>query len=215
MSQLLPYKYFCIEGNIGSGKTTLTKMLAREYDALTLLEQFDENPFLPAFYEDRERYAFPVEVFFLSERHKQMQVELSVSNLFHETVIADYCFYKTVLFARENLDPKEFSLFYKLYQQLDHQLVQPELIIYLHRPVDALLKNIKKRNRPFEQKISPGYLSSISSAYLSYLQSREDTPVIIFHMDDDDFENDLTRYNAIVENLITGKDIRGVRHIYL
>jgi len=215
MSQLLPYKYFCIEGNIGSGKTTLTKMLAREYDALTLLEQFDENPFLPAFYEDRERYAFPVEVFFLSERHKQMQIELSVSNLFHETVIADYCFYKTVLFARENLDPKEFSLFYKLYQQLDHQLVQPELIIYLHRPVDALLKNIKKRNRPFEQKISPGYLSSISSAYLSYLQSREDTPVIIFHMDDDDFENDLTRYNAIVENLITGKDIRGVRHIYL
>lgn len=215
MNQLLPYKYFCIEGNIGSGKTTLTKMLAREYDALTLLEQFDENPFLPAFYEDRERYAFPVEVFFLSERHKQMQIELSVSNLFHETVIADYCFYKTVLFARENLDPKEFSLFYKLYQQLNHQLIQPELIIYLNRPVDALLKNIKKRNRPFEQKISPGYLTSISNAYLSYLQSREDIPVLIFHMNDDDFENDLTRYNAIVGNLITGKDIRGVRHIYL
>lgn len=215
MREFLPYRYFCIEGNIGSGKTTLTKMLAGEFDALTLLEQFDENPFLPPFYEDKERYAFPVEVFFLSERHKQMQLELSVSNLFHETVISDYIFHKTVLFARENLDDREYALFYKLYQQLDNQLIHPELIVYLHRPVDALLKNIRKRNRSFEQNISGEYLASISNSYLTYLTSQNDSPVIIFHLKDRDFENDSSLYGFIKEKIVSRIASAGIEHVYL
>ena len=215
MRTFIPYRYFCIEGNIGSGKTTLTKMLAEEFNALTLLEQFDENPFLPPFYEDKERYAFPVEVFFLSERHKQMQMELSVSNLFHETVIADYIFHKTILFARENLDDREYALFYKLYQQLDNQLIHPELIVYLHRPVDALLKNIRKRNRSFEQNISGDYLASISNSYLTYLSSQVDSPVIIFHLRDGDFENHRSLYAIIKDRIVQKGTATGVDQVYL
>lgn len=215
MNNFLPYRYFCIEGNIGSGKTTLTRMLAQEYNALMLLEQFAENPFLAAFYENKERYAFPVEVFFLIERHKQMQMELSVSNLFHETVIADYCFQKTVLFARENLDEREYSLFYKLFHQLNQQLIQPELVVYLHRPVEALLRNIRKRNRSFEQNIEADYLASLSQAYLSYLQSQTEFPVIIIHLNDGDFENNPKLYRKI-KNFIFGADqLHGIQQVTL
>ena len=211
MKDILPYKYFCIEGNIGSGKTTLTKMLAQEFNALTLLEQFAENPFLAAFYENKERYAFPVEVFFLTERHKQMQLELSVSNLFHETVIADYFFQKTVLFARENLDDREYSLFYKLFHQLNNQLIQPELVVYLHRPVEALLNNIRKRNRSFEQNIEAEYLSSISQAYLSYLNIQTNFPALILNLNESDFENNEAVYQKIKQHIFLPKNFNGVQ----
>jgi len=191
MKDILPYKYFCIEGNIGSGKTTLTKMLAQEFNALTLLEQFAENPFLAAFYENKERYAFPVEVFFLTERHKQMQLELSVSNLFHETVIADYFFQKTVLFARENLDDREYSLFYKLF----------------------LLNNIRKRNRSFEQNIEAEYLSSISQAYLSYLNIQTNFPALILNLNESDFENNEAVYQKIKQHIFLPKNVNGVQQI--
>lgn len=209
------FKFICIEGNIGSGKTTLTTMLAKDYDALSILERFDDNPFLPAFYQDRERFAFPVEIFFLAERHKQMQLELNVSNMFHEVILADYCFYKTVLFARQNLNETEYSLFYKLYKQLNHQLIQPDAIIYLHRPVEALLKNINKRNRSFEKDISSSYLSDISAAYLNYLGSRKDVPVYVFHLNELDFENEATIYSKIKDIISVGEDFTGPRDFYI
>ena len=190
-------------------------MLAAENNALAILERFDENPFLPAFYEDRERFAFPVEVFFLSERHKQMQQELSVSNMFHALLIADYCFHKSVLFAQENLNDQEYGLFYKLYSQLNQQLIQPELIIYLHRPVESLLKNIAKRNREFEKKIQPEYLSGISQAYLNYLSSIKDIPVLVFNLNDLDFEQDMTIYEKIKVILNDDEVVFGRRDYYL
>ena len=211
----MKHNFICIEGNIGSGKTTLTKMLSAENNALAILGRFDENPFLPAFYEDKERFAFPVEVFFLSERHKQMQQELSVSNMFHDIIIADYCFHKTVLFAQENLNDQEYGLFYKLYSQLNQQLIQPELIIYLHRPVESLLKNIAKRNREFEKKIQPEYLSGISQAYLNYFSSIKDIPVYVIHIDDLDFENDTLIYEKIKDIISTDEGLIGRKDFYL
>ena len=211
----MKFKFICIEGNIGSGKTTLTTMLAKDYNALSILERFDDNPFLPAFYQDRERFAFPVEIFFLAERHKQMQSELSVSNMFHDITIADYCFYKTVLFARQNLNETEYGLFYKLYKQLNHQLIQPEAIVYLHRPVDALLKNISKRNRSFEKDISSEYLGNISSAYLNYLGSRKEIPVFVIHLNELDFEGDLYVYSLVKEIIGSEETFMGQRDFYL
>lgn len=215
MKSLGPYKFIAIEGNIGSGKTTLARMLCQEYNALEILERFDENPFLPAFYQDKERYAFPVELFFLSERHKQMQLELSVSNMFHELVIADYCFHKTVLFAQQNLNENEYALFNKIYTQLNQQLVQPEIIIYLHRPVEALLRNIAKRNREYEKSIKAEYLSAISNAYLNYFSGLKETPAYIIHLNDLDFENDVAVYERIKKMILLEDKIVGRNDAYL
>ena len=210
-----PYKFIAIEGNIGSGKTTLARMMSQEFNALEILERFDENPFLPAFYHDKDRYAFPVELFFLSERHKQMQNELSVSNMFHDLIISDYCFHKTVLFAQQNLNENEYALFNKIYTQLNQQLIQPEIIIYLHRPVEALLKNIAKRNREYEKSIDAEYLFAISNAYLNYFSGLKETPVYIIHLNDHDFENDVAVYEKIKKMILSEDKIAGRNDAYL
>ncbi|MEM0992420.1 MAG: deoxynucleoside kinase [Bacteroidota bacterium] len=193
------YRYIAIEGNIGAGKTTLCNMLEADYNCEIVLEQFTDNPFLPPFYENPERYAFPVELFFMTERHKQLQEHFASPNLFQQTTVSDYFFVKTLLFAQNNLQAEEFRLFQRLFHVLNATFPKPDLLVYLHRSVDDLLANIKQRGRVFEQQISGEYLEEIQGAYFNYLKSITDIPVLILYVDGIKFWNDSTHYQMIVD----------------
>ncbi|MGN6530631.1 MAG: deoxynucleoside kinase [Ginsengibacter sp.] len=164
------YHFITIEGNIGAGKTTLAHLLTRHFNARLILEEFAENPFLPKFYENREQYAFPLELFFMAERYKQLKELLQTKDLFHNVTISDYLFTKSLLFAKVNLAEQEFLLYQKLFDIINPQLIQPDLLIYLHAPVSKLKENIKKRNRSYEQSIDPEYLFTLQETYTQYLK---------------------------------------------
>ena len=145
MQQELPYSYISIEGNIGAGKTTLATLLSEQFNCKLILEQFTDNPFLPYFYNDPERYAFPLELFFMTERYKQMQLMLPQQELFRDLTLSDYFFTKTLLFARNNLKDEEFRMFQKMFHTLSASFPKPEMILYLHRNLNSLMDNIQKR----------------------------------------------------------------------
>jgi deoxyadenosine/deoxycytidine kinase len=167
-------------------------MLAERYERRLVLEAFADNPFLPYFYENPERYGFPVELFFMTERHKQLQQDISQTQLFSEGIVADYFFGKTLLFAGTNLEEEEFRLFQRLYRILNGNVPKPDLLVYLHRPVDALLANIHMRGRGYEQEISTDYLSKIQLAYLDYFRSDLGFPILILELGSTDFTTDPT-----------------------
>lgn len=164
------YRFITIEGNIGAGKTTLAHMLAKHYNAKLILEEFADNPFLPKFYEKPQQYAFPLELFFMAERYKQLKEMLQTQDLFTEVVISDYLFVKSLLFAKINLSEDEYNLYQKLFEIINPQLVQPDLLIFLNAPVAQLQKNIKKRNRSYEQQIEDAYLQRVHNMYIQYLK---------------------------------------------
>lgn len=193
------HPFLAIEGNIGAGKTTLARMLAEEQGARLLLEEFADNPFLPHFYQNPERYAFPVELFFMTERHKQLQQELSQRDLFQEGVISDYIFLKTLLFARNTLNTEEYRLFQRLFNILNTAFPKPDLLVYLHRSVSNLLRNIKKRGRAYEQEIGPVYLQRIQKAYFDFFRANEQIPVLIIDVEAVDFLNTPEHYQKITE----------------
>lgn len=197
--QAFPHSYIAIEGNIGAGKTTLCQMLAEQFDSKLILEQFTDNPFLPFFYEAPERYAFPVELFFMTERHKQLQELLSQQDLFQQSIIADYFFVKTLLFARNNLNDQEYRLFQRLFNILNATFPQPQLLVYLHRSVEGLLENIKKRGREYEQEIAPEYLLSIQNAYLDYFKTKTDIPILILDVEQANWVEEPTHYERLLE----------------
>ena len=179
-------KYLVIEGNIGSGKTTLAHLLADHYQGRVMLEQFSDNPFLPMFYKDRARYAFSLELSFLAERYQQQQESLLNRNLFQEIVIADYIWEKSELFARANLNEAEYSLFQRMAGIMKTNLPKPDLLIYLHTPIKKLQRQIKMRGRPYEQEIGDDYLQTIEDAYARFLQ-QTDLPVLQVDMTHADF----------------------------
>jgi deoxyadenosine/deoxycytidine kinase len=206
-----PYQFIAIEGNIGVGKTTLSHLLAADLGSKLLLEQFTDNPFLPVFYENPERYAFPVELFFMTERYKQLQQTLGQIDLFQETIIADYFFIKTLLFAKNNLQDEEYRLFQNLFQILNANFPKPDLLVYLHRPVEQLLKNIRKRGREFEQEIAPDYLEQIQKAYFDYFRMDPVFPILIVELGDADFAEVPANYEALKKLLFEGYE-KGVHH---
>lgn len=164
------YHFIAIEGNIGAGKTTLAQKLASHYHGRLILEQFADNPFLPKFYEDKERYAFPLELSFLADRYDQLR-DILLNDSFHdEPVFADYTIGKSRLFARNNLDTDEYELFLKMADIMKTTLPKPDLLIYLHAPIDRLQRQIQKRGRPYEQNIKDEYLEEIQQAYLQYIE---------------------------------------------
>jgi deoxyadenosine/deoxycytidine kinase len=164
------YHFITIEGNIGAGKTTLSHLLSRHYNARLVLEEFADNPFLPKFYENPKLYAFPLELFFMAERYKQLKDLIQQKDLFQHVTISDYLFTKCLLFAKVNLPEDEFRLYQRLFEIIHQQLVQPDLLIYLHTPVSRLQQNIKKRNRSYEQNIPDEYLFNIQETYTHYIK---------------------------------------------
>jgi len=164
------YHYITIEGNIGAGKTTLAHLLSKHYNTRLILEEFTDNPFLPKFYENPEQFAFPLELFFMAERYKQLKELIQQKDLFQSVTISDYLFTKCLLFAKVNLPEDEFRLYQRLFDIIHQQMIQPDLLIYLHSPVHKLQENIRKRNRPYEQKIPDEYLFNLQETYTHYIR---------------------------------------------
>ena len=173
------HHFISIEGNIGAGKTTLAHLLSKHLNARLILEQFADNPFLPKFYENPQQYAFPLELFFMAERYKQLKELVHTKDLFQHVTVADYLFTKCLLFAKVNLKDEEFRLYQKLYDIINQQLIAPDLLIYLHVPVQKLQKNIRKRNRPYELAIPDEYLFSIQETYTHYIKQHNITTLFI------------------------------------
>jgi len=164
------YHFITIEGNIGAGKTTLAHLLSKHYNARLVLEEFADNPFLSKFYENPQHYAFPVELFFMAERFKQLKELIQQKDLFQSVTISDYLFTKCLLFSKVTLPEDEFRLYQRLFDIIHQQLIQPDILIYLHAPVSKLQANIKKRNRSYEQNIPDDYLFNLQETYTHYIK---------------------------------------------
>lgn len=206
------YNYIVIEGCIGAGKTTLSEMLAKDFNAELVLERFADNTFLPKFYKDPLHYAFPLEMTFLTERYQQLKSLLSKRDLFTDLVIADYFIDKCVIFSKNNLQPDEYILFTKVYEIISTYLPKPDLLIYLHNSPDNLLKNITKRGRPYEQEITESYLQSIQENYMTYLKQRTNIPILIIESNQLDFVNNHEEYLKI-KKLVTQSYPIGITRI--
>jgi deoxyadenosine/deoxycytidine kinase len=186
----MKHQFITIEGNIGAGKTTLSNILAQKLNAKLILEEFADNPFLPKFYEKPEQYAFPLELFFMAERYKQLKDFLNTQDLFQQVTISDYLFTKCLLFAKVNLPSEEFRLYQKLFDIIHQQLSFPDILIYLHAPVQKLQDNIKKRNRSYEQDIKDDYLFNLQETYTSYIKQHNIKTIFIDASNADFLGND-------------------------
>ena len=204
------YKYLAIEGNIGSGKTTLATMLSKDYDIRLILESFAENPFLPKFYENPDRHAFPLELFFMAERYHQLKSNKE-QDLFQPQKISDYFFVKSKLFAQNNLQDDERQLFNRFFEIIFSSLPSPDLEFKLNQNKKKLKKNIIKRGRDFEQDISDKYLENIQHNYLDYLRKQHHFPVLMLDVSDVDFVKQKDVYDSIKEVINNKYDI-GVHH---
>ena len=205
------YHFITIEGNIGAGKTTLAHILSKHFNARLILEQFADNPFLPKFYENPGQYAFPLELFFMAERYKQLKEQVYSKDLFQSITISDYLFTKCLLFAKVNLPEQEFRLYQKLFDIIYSQLVQPDILIYLHAPVSKLQQNIKKRNRSYEQGIPDGYLFNIQEAYTSYIR-QHNIKTIFIDVSNADFLGDPRHLQVVLDAL--EKDLDNGQHYF-
>jgi deoxyadenosine/deoxycytidine kinase len=196
----LRYEFITIEGNIGAGKTTLATLLSKHYNAKLVLEAFADNPFLPQFYENPKQFAFPLELFFMAERYKQLQEMLVQKNMFHQLTISDYLFTKSLLFAKVTLSEDEYKLYQRLFDIVQQQLIHPQLLVYLHAPVSRLQQNIKKRQRAYEQKIPDEYLQSIQETYLQYIKQLQ-LPVLFVDASNADFLTNDKHLEVILDAL--------------
>ncbi|MEO7523318.1 MAG: deoxynucleoside kinase [Ferruginibacter sp.] len=196
----MKYNFVTIEGNIGAGKTTLAHVLSKHFNARLVLEEFADNPFLPKFYESPEQYAFPLELFFMAERYKQLKDLLQTKDLFQSITISDYLFTKCLLFAKVNLPDEEFRLYQKLFDIINPQIVQPEILIYLHCPVLKLKENIKKRNRSYEQGIENDYLFSLQETYTQYIK-QHNIKTLFVDVSNADFLGNEAHVNVIINAL--------------
>ncbi len=196
----MKYNFITIEGNIGAGKTTLAHLLSKHFNARLILEEFADNPFLPRFYQNPEQYAFPLELFFMAERYKQLKELLQTKDMFQKITISDYLFTKCLLFAKTNLGDDEFRLYQKLFDIINPQILQPELLIYLHAPVNKLQENIKKRNREYEQNISGEYLFTLQETYTQYIKQHNVTTLFIDASNADFLDNE-EHFRAVLNAL--------------
>jgi deoxyadenosine/deoxycytidine kinase len=181
------WRYLVVEGNIGAGKTTLSTMLSEHFSARLVLEQFSDNPFLPGFYEDPNKFAFPLELSFLAERYQQLKDELSRPDLFRPLIVADYFVLKSLIFAQITLEQHEFELFSRLFKIIRDSLPLPDKIIFLHSNRERLKNNIQMRGRSYEQNIQDEYLEKIQNGYFGLLKSLETLPVALVDASGVDF----------------------------
>ncbi|RKS99046.1 2-amino-4-hydroxy-6-hydroxymethyldihydropteridine diphosphokinase [Flavobacterium sp. 123] len=195
------FNYVAFEGNIGAGKTTLATKIAEDFNAKTVLERFADNPFLPKFYEDQNRYAFPLEMSFLADRYKQLSDDLAQFDLFKDFIVADYHIFKSLIFAKITLAEDESRLYRTLFDIVYREMPKPDLYIYLYQNSERLLQNIKKRNRSYEQNIPAEYLDKINSGYLDYIKSQTDLNVLIIDVSNRDFVNKHEDYLYILDEI--------------
>jgi len=192
------FNYIAIEGNIGSGKTTLATMIAEDFNAKIILERFADNPFLPKFYEDNDRYAFPLEMSFLADRYSQLSDDLAQFDLFKNFIVSDYYIFKSLIFAQVTLQKDEFYLYRKMFDIMYKEISKPDLYIYLYQNTPQLIKNIKKRGREYEQNIASEYLDRIHQGYSSFIKTEENLKTLIIDVSQKDFLNNPEEYKEII-----------------
>jgi len=196
--QNTPAQYVAIEGVIGVGKTTLVKQLRKRFKAREVYEQFEDNPFLPDFYKDREAYAFSTQIFFLMSRFRQQEV-LSQGDLFSSLTLSDYFFEKDHIFAKLTLKDHELRLYERLFEVLTVQCPTPDMVIYLHADHDIIMKRIADRGRDYEQNMDPDYIRSVAAGYHSFFQSNSKFPVLSIDTSAIDFRKDKRAIELVVK----------------
>jgi 2-amino-4-hydroxy-6-hydroxymethyldihydropteridine diphosphokinase len=195
------YNYIAIEGNIGAGKTTLSKMMSDEFNAKVVLERFADNPFLPKFYEDEERYAFPLEMSFLADRYQQLTDDLAQFDLFKNLIVSDYYIFKSLIFAQVTLHKDEYLLYRKMFDLMYKEITKPDLYVYLYQNTDRLIKNIQKRGREYEQNIGSEYLDKIHNGYSNFIKTQQDLNTLIIDVSELDFVNKKADYQFIIDKI--------------
>ena len=198
---LQQYNYIAIEGNIGAGKTTLAEKIAQDFNAKTVFERFADNPFLPKFYKDQNRYAFPLEMSFLADRYQQLSDDLAQFDLFKDFIVADYHIFKSLIFAKVTLQEDEFRLYKTLFDIIYKEMPKPDLYVYLYQNTDRLLQNIKRRGRSYEQEIPADYLDKINKGYLDYINSQTNLNVLVIDVSDRDFVKNQSDYVYILDEI--------------
>ncbi len=192
------YNFIAIEGNIGAGKTSLATKIADDFNARLILEQFEENSFLPKFYKEPEKYAFPLEMSFMAARYQQLKDQLLSMDLFKTFTISDYFIVKSLIFARKNLPEDEFKLYATFFNIIYQQLPKPELLVYLYVETERLQSNIKLRGRPYEQNIQDDYLNKIQEGYFEFIKQQKDLRILILDTNKLDFVRRQEDYQKII-----------------
>ena len=195
------FNYIAVEGNIGAGKTTLVSKIAEDFNAKTVFERFADNPFLPKFYKDQNRYAFPLEMSFLADRYQQISDDLAQFDLFKDFIVADYHIFKSLIFAKVTLAEDEFRLYKTLFDIIYKEMPKPDLYIYLYQNTERLLQNIKRRGRSYEQEIPAEYLDKINNGYLDYIKTQQDLNVLIIDISELDFLKNQEDYIFVLEEI--------------
>jgi deoxyadenosine/deoxycytidine kinase len=208
-------QFLVIEGNIGAGKTTLSKMIAEEMDAKLVLEQFADNPFLPKFYKDQERYSFPLELSFLADRYAQIKKQAFSPDLFHSLLVADYFFAKSAIFAQNTLQDDEYRLFRQIFDIVFESMPKPDLYVYLHADTSQLLKNIKSRGRDYEQNITAEYLEKIQKGYFSFFKHITSFPILIIDINRIDFVKNFNDYMQLKQSIFQSDYKLGLNRLIL
>lgn len=195
------YSFITIEGNIGAGKTSLASMIAQDYNAKLILEQFEDNAFLPKFYEEPDKYAFPLEMSFLASRFQQLKDQLGDRDLFKSFTISDYYIIKSLIFAGKTLAEDELNLYNRFFQIIHSQLPKPDLFVYLYVKTPRLQQNIKERGRPYEKHIKDAYLDKIQEGYFEFMRHQRDMKILLLDTNKLDFVNKPTDYQKIIETI--------------
>ncbi len=208
-------QFLVIEGNIGAGKSTLSKMIAKDYNAKLVLEQFADNPFLPKFYKDQERYSFALELSFLADRYNQIKKEVLNLDLFHSLMVADYYFAKTAIFAQNTLKEDEYHLFRQIFDIVFETMPKPDLYVYLHADVERLLKNIERRGRDYEQNMDPAYLEKIRNGYFNFFKHISSFPILIIDTNNIDFVQNSEHYEKLKNAIFNSEYKLGINRLIL
>ena len=199
---MLKYNYIAIEGNIGAGKTSLASKIADDFNAKLILERFKDNPFLPKFYEDANRYAFPLEMSFLADRYQQLVDDTTQLDLFKESVVADYDVNKSLIFAGITLPEEEYALYKKLFQLMHKELPKPDLYVYLYQNTERLLENIRNRGRDYEQSIQAEYLQKLNAGYLEFIKNQHSQNIRMIDISERDFVKSRGDYLSVLREIL-------------
>jgi deoxyguanosine kinase len=214
MAKKLKYDYIVIEGNIGTGKTSLATKISKDFNTRLILERFAENPFLPLFYEHQNRYAFPLELSFLADRYQQLKDELASPELFQQQTVSDYILSKSLIFANITLRNDECTLYQRLFHIINPHLPKPDLLVYLHKDVPLLKKNILHRGRSYEQNIAEEYLQKLEAGYWEYFKQQTAIRILVIDTNEVDFVNNEEDYYSLL-SLIQSDYEPGIHRLFL
>jgi deoxyadenosine/deoxycytidine kinase len=209
------YNYVVIEGNIGAGKTTLATRIAEQFNARLILESFADNPFLPKFYDDPEKYSFPLELSFLASRYKQLNEELGTPDLFKTFTVADYYFMKSLVFAASTLKGEEYNLYRQIFYIIYSSLPKPDIYVYLHISPERLLFNIEKRGRTYEKSITKEYLQKIQDSYFTFFRQNPENRYLIIDANNLDFVTNKNHYKKLINTIFDVEYSNGLNMVLL